>query len=157
MNVLFVCLGNICRSPAAEGIFKKMLKDEKIDHLVHVDSAGTSGLHSGEPADARMIDHAAERGYDLTSLSRQFDAPDDFENFDYIIAMDNDNYKNIKDLDYENYYSFKIKKMVEFCENIKIDHVPDPYFGGSESFEQVIDILEDACRGLIKKIKKEIE
>lgn len=157
MNILFVCLGNICRSPAAEGIMKKEVDRAGLSDLITIDSAGTAGFHVGEPADARMISHAEKRGYKLESRSRAFAGTEDFENFDYIITMDDQNYEDVLSFDHDNFYSFKVKKMTDFCQKIKADHVPDPYTGGPESFEHVLDILEDSCRGLLKALKEEIE
>src|SRR6185312_10013964 len=99
-KVLFVCLGNICRSPAAEGIFLHMVKTHRLHELIHVDSAGTGGWHIGEAPDSRMIAHARRRGYDLSALeARQFAAPEDFLEFDYILTMDDSNFKNVRALD----------------------------------------------------------
>ena len=156
-KILFVCMGNICRSPAAEGVMKTFVEKEGLTDNIFVDSAGTIGYHAGEPADARMIEHAARRGYDLTSISRKFNASSDFENFDYIITMDDDNYKDIKGLDYSGKYKNKIFKMVDFSRNLKVTEVPDPYYGGWDGFENVINILEDACAGLLDRIKNEIK
>lgn len=154
-KILFVCLGNICRSPSAEAIFLKMIEDKGIAENFIIDSAGTSGWHNGDQADRRMQKHAVRRGYDLQSLSRKFYADSDFENFDYIIGMDD---QNIIDLQSqaknENEYS-KISKMTDYCINYsQWDEVPDPYFGGDKGFELVLDILEDACEGLINTIQK---
>ena len=156
VRILFICMGNICRSPAAEGIFKTMVEKEKLSERIEIDSAGTIGYHSGESPDPRMRSHAADRGYFLKSRARQFDPKTDFEKFDYIITMDDDNFDNIKKLDKRNEYSSKMHKMVEFNRLIKVDEVPDPYMGGPEGFEKVMDILVDASRGLLKKVKDEL-
>src|ERR1700694_1212635 len=100
MKVLFVCLGNICRSPAAEGIFRKMVADQNLKDKIHIDSAGTGGWHEGDGRDSRMIAHAMKRGYDLRDLeARQIRAPEDLREFDYILTMDNSNLKNVRALD----------------------------------------------------------
>jgi protein-tyrosine phosphatase len=157
IRILFVCMGNICRSPAAEGILKSMLEKEKLSDRVEVDSAGTIDYHSGETPDPRMKSHAASRGYFLKSKARQFDPKTDFEKFDYIITMDNELFKEINKLDKGKVYQNKIHRMVEFSRHIKADEVPDPYLGGSEGFEKVMDILVDACRGLLNRIKNELK
>jgi protein-tyrosine phosphatase len=155
-KILFVCMGNICRSPAAEGVMQKMVRDNGLTDKIYVDSAGTIGYHSGERADSRMIKHAKKRGYELLSISRQFDPGRDFDEFDYIIAMDNINFGDLLQMDHKNKYSSKIFKMTAFCTKIKADIVPDPYYGGEQGFETVLDIVEDGCTTLIEKIKKEL-
>ena len=152
-SILFVCLGNICRSPAAEGIMNKILSDENLTHKYQCDSAGTTGYHVGESADARMIAHAKKRNYHLTSRARQFDRVGDFEKFDYIITMDEYNYENVQNSTQNKQYRKKVHPMVSFCTKHKVSKVPDPYYGGAKGFEQVLDILEDACRGLLKHIE----
>ncbi|BBM81811.1 low molecular weight protein-tyrosine-phosphatase [Candidatus Uabimicrobium amorphum] len=154
-NILFVCLGNICRSPAAEGIMNKILSDKQLTHKYTCDSAGTTGYHTGESADARMIAHAKKRNYDLTSRARQFDPSSDFEKFDYIITMDQHNYENVRDRNYDKQHHHKIHPMVSFCTKHQVDKVPDPYYGGAQGFERVLDILEDACHGLLKHMEDE--
>ncbi len=154
-SILFVCLGNICRSPAAEGIMKKLIEVANLDKELEVDSAGTMSYHKGEGADPRMKRHAKNRGYNLTSLARKFDPGKDFDHFDYIVTMDDQNYSDIKSLDFKNKFNYKIFKMADFCKNNKIKEVPDPYYEGEEGFEHVIDILEEGCSNLLSKIKNE--
>jgi len=155
-KILFVCMGNICRSPAAEGVMQKMISDSGLSEKIYVDSAGTIGYHSGERADRRMIKHAKKRGYDLLSTSRQFDPLSDFTDFDYIVVMDDINLADVKQMDKTSQFSHKIYKMTDFCKKIKADIVPDPYYGGDQGFETVLDIVEDACSGLLEKINKEL-
>lgn len=155
INVLFVCLGNICRSPAAEGVFLSLVNKKGLSEKIKADSAGTIAYHAGEQADSRMMRHAERRGYNLTSLARKFNPETDFQKFDYIITMDDENYRNVKALDSENKYSNKILKMVSFNKKLKAVEVPDPYYGGTEGFEKVLDILEDACENLLEKIENE--
>ncbi|MFO7446637.1 MAG: low molecular weight protein-tyrosine-phosphatase [Ignavibacteriaceae bacterium] len=155
-KVIFVCLGNICRSPSAEGVMQHLVKENGLDTLIFVDSAGTAAYHTGERADSRMRKHASQRGYDLTSIARKFNPKKDFNEYDYIIAMDNDNYNNLLSFDVDKKYRDKIFRMVEFCRNVQADEVPDPYYGGGEGFELVIDILEDACAGLLERIKNDL-
>ncbi len=149
-KILFVCLGNICRSPAAEGVFTTLANQAGLD--VEADSAGTAGWHRGEPADARMRAHAQKRGYRLDSRARQFDPSVDFEKFDLILAMDNQNYRDLKAMDRANKYGAKIKKMTDYCRIHNVDAVPDPYYGGTDGFEHVLDILEDACSVLTEQL-----
>jgi len=150
-RILFVCLGNICRSPAAEAIFQKIA--EKAQLPVQVDSAGTSAWHAGEKADARMRRHAKERGYQITSLSRKFQASD-FDDFDMIIAMDNNNYFDLKSLEQNIEHEKKIFRMSDFFNHSGYDYIPDPYYGGDAGFELVIDLLEKGSKGLIDYIRK---
>ena len=150
-------MGNICRSPAAEGIFRQRVKDAKLENSIAVDSAGTIDYHAGELPDARMRKHGLTRGYNFDSRARQFNPRKDFEEFDYIITMDNDNYSNIKDIDRKNLFSKKIIKMADFISDKNITEVPDPYYSGTEGFEFVLDILEKGTKNLLTKIKEEIE
>jgi protein-tyrosine phosphatase len=150
-RILFVCLGNICRSPSAEAIFIKMITDKGIRDEFVIDSAGTSGWHNGDQADRRMQKHALMRGYDLLSLSRKFYADSDFTAFDLIIGMDGDNIANLMALASNGGERAKIVKMTDYCRNYSnFNEVPDPYFGGDAGFEQVLDILEDACANLLE-------
>ena len=151
-RILFVCMGNICRSPCAEGIMQYFVKQRGLENEFECDSAGTIDYHQGDPADQRMREHASLRGYELNSIARKF-ILQDFENFDWIITMDENNYSQICLLDKNNIFTHKIRRMTDFCEGTKISSVPDPYYGGSQGFENVIDILEDACRGFLKYLK----
>jgi protein-tyrosine phosphatase len=155
IKVLFVCLGNICRSPAAEGLFRDMVKKEGLDKKIFVDSAGTGGWHVDEPPDARMTLHAKKRGYDLSDLvGRQISAPDDLENYDYILTMDESNLKNVRALDRSGLHHMKIQPLTSFCKIHSIKEVPDPYYKDEDGFEHVLDLLEDACSELLIHIKK---
>ncbi len=156
-KILFVCMGNICRSPAAEGIMTSLVKKNNLEKSIEVDSAGTIAYHEGEGADPRMKKHAANRGYDLTSVARKFNPEIDFEKFDYIVTMDDENYFNILALDPESKFIDKLHKMVEFSSEPDVTEVPDPYYGGSKGFETVLDILEDSCSNLLEKIKEDAE
>jgi protein-tyrosine phosphatase len=129
-----------------------MLSDQGLSEKFKVDSAGTSAYHEGNPADGRMQKHAKLRGYDLPSLSRPFCPESDFQDFDYIITMDDSNYKNVVSTTKDPELHKKVYPMTSFCKIHDIDHVPDPYYRGDEGFEHVMDILEDACTELLKKI-----
>ncbi len=151
-RILFVCLGNICRSPSAEAVFNGMVKTKGLANQFIVDSAGTGAYHIGEPADQRMQSHAVKRGYDLTSISRQFNPDKDFDNFDMIIAMDDQNVKSLKNKARNPSDLSKIHKMTDFRKEWEYNEVPDPYYGGDEGFELVLDLLEDSCEGLLEKL-----
>lgn len=152
MRFLFVCLGNICRSPTAEAVFRAKLKEKGLHDLMKCDSAGTSAHHEGEPADARSREHAALRGYDLTSLSRPL-RDSDFAEFDMILVMDDNNYFDVMRMAGDNpVYKAKVHKFTDFCMIHNVDKVPDPYYRGDEGFELVLDIIEDASDGLLRKV-----
>jgi protein-tyrosine phosphatase len=154
INVIFVCMGNICRSPSGEAVMNGVIEKAGLKGKILCDSAGTIAYHEGERADSRMQKHAKNRGYDLTSIARKFRYPD-FEKFNYIIAMDNANYSDIISMDTENKYSEKVTKMTDYCTKFSASEVPDPYYGGAEGFERVLDLLEDACEGLLNKIRSD--
>lgn len=155
-RILFVCLGNICRSPSAEAVFTGLVKKAGLLDKIEIDSAGTSGFHAGEPADKRMQTHAIKRGYNLTSLSRPVDKANDFDDFDMIIGMDDSNMDNLHQMAPTLESTEKLYKMTDFCSEFDYDHVPDPYYGGAEGFELVLDLLEDACNGLLTEVEKRL-
>ena len=152
-KILFVCLGNICRSPAAEGIFKKKIKDRELENLFVVDSAGTGGWHVGNLADRRMREAALSRGIELTSRSRKIDDNDLYE-FDHILVMDKDNLNAVKSLikDHTDPINSKIKLILNYSKKSQLDEVPDPYYGGQNGFENVLDLLDDAIDKLIDSL-----
>tara|TARA_Y100001978_G_C23496235_1_gene338765 strand:- start:91 stop:570 length:480 start_codon:yes stop_codon:yes gene_type:complete len=152
-KILFVCLGNICRSPAAEGIFRQKVKDKGLEKLFIVDSAGTGGWHVGNLADPRMRETALSRGIELTSRSRKIEESDLFK-FDYILVMDNDNLEAVRSIikDQKNNINSKIKLILSYSKNSQLDEVPDPYFGGKDGFERVLDLLDDAIDGLLDSL-----
>lgn len=150
-KVLFVCLGNICRSPAAEGILRHKIRERKLP--IVVDSAGTGSWHVGEPPDGRMIAHAKDRGYDLTDLEARVFETKDFEEFDLILTMDDANFKHVTAMDRQNKFQHKVKKTTSFCKIHSVAQVPDPYHQGDDGFQLVLDILEDACDELILHIE----
>jgi len=136
---------------------KKLIEDEDMENLIEADSAGTIDYHEGEQADERMQKHAEKRGYKLDHLARGFKPEIDFDTSDYIVTMDNNNYYDIVAMNNKNIYSNKVFKLSQFAVNINFDEVPDPYYGGLEGFELVLDIMEDACKGLLEKIKNDIK
>lgn len=151
-NILFVCQGNICRSPSAEAVFKALIKKKGLADKFEIDSAGTIAYHVGEPADRRMQTHAYQRGYRLTSISRQINPHTDFDHFDLIIAMDNENLHSLRRIARNEADLNKLSKITDYCRKLDYDEVPDPYYGGAAGFELVLDILEDACEGLLEKL-----
>jgi len=153
-KILFVCLGNICRSPAAEAVMVAKLKESGMNERIICDSAGILGYHAGEKADVRMRNHAVRRGYKVTSLSRKVRSEHDFEQFDMIIGMDEQNIKDLNLLVQSAAHRKKIFRMTEFSSQTAYDHIPDPYYGGSDGFELVLDLLEDACDGLLEYLEK---
>ena len=152
-RVLFVCLGNICRSPAAEGVFLHLLAQQKLEDRFLVDSAGTGGWHVGRPADPRMRAAAERRGIHLPSRARQLEA-DDLTSFDHILTMDAANLADVQALAREvGGGSARIEPLVGYCRQLKASEVPDPYYGGPAGFEHVLDLLDDACRGLLDALR----
>jgi protein-tyrosine phosphatase len=148
-RLLFVCLGNICRSPSAENIMNMQLQHRGFSAQVECDSAGTSGYHIGTSPDSRM-NAAAKRklGISLKGAARKFQGFD-FKEFDLILAMDRDNYRQIAKLDPSGQYAGKVRLICDFCKTHTLKEVPDPYYGGEEGFNFVIDLLTDACEGLL--------
>ncbi|WP_071190701.1 low molecular weight protein-tyrosine-phosphatase [Trichormus sp. NMC-1] len=154
-KLLFVCLGNICRSPSAENIMNHLIEQTDLSASIHCDSAGTSSYHIGSPPDRRMSAAASTKlGVKLRGQARQFQKSD-FQEFDLILAMDKDNFENILAVDLSGQYHHKVRLMCDFCSRHTIREVPDPYYGGSEGFNQVIDLLLDACEGLLDYVKSQ--
>jgi len=150
--VLFVCMGNICRSPTAEGVFRHFVEEGGLSADIEIDSAGTHAYHTGEPADRRASAAAERRGYSLAEIRARRVVTKDFEQFDYIIAMDKDNADRLveqADAEYHN----KICLFLEFA-SAQEEEVPDPYYGGAAGFERVLDLVEDASRGLLETLQK---
>jgi len=148
-SILFICLGNICRSPAAEGVFRKMAEQAGRSDEFTIDSAGTNGYHDGEQADRRMRAVAESRGYQLDSISRRIDHKD-FGQFDLIVTMDDSNYRHINTL--HPGIGAEVVRMCDYSEKFDITEVPDPYYGGEAGFHEVLDILEDACSNLLRSL-----
>ena len=148
-RVLFICLGNICRSPAGEAVFKQFIENKGISSEYEVDSAGTSAFHEGNQADERMRDHARKRGIEITSISRGL-RDSDFEEFDFLITMDKSNYRNTQVHANRSGNEALVKKIIPFCEH---EEVPDPYYGGADGFEYVLDMLEREMPNLLDRMK----
>ena len=151
-SVLFVCMGNICRSPTAEGVMRHMLQKRDLSGLIRVDSAGTHAYHVGKEPDRRAQAHALQRGYDLSKLRARQVVDDDFTRFAYVVAMDSDNQAFLA-AQCAPEQKDKIRLLMQFARNFPGQHeVPDPYYGGAAGFEAVLDYIEDACTGLIDTI-----
>lgn len=152
VNVLFVCLGNICRSPSAEGVFRAMVEREGLGDEITCDSAGTSDWHIGNPPDERATEAAARRGYDLTPLRARQATSRDFEDFDIVIAMDRSNHAKLQALAPAGRED-RLHMMTAFAPELAIDEVPDPYYGAGDGFERVLDMLEATSNGLLDHIR----
>lgn len=151
INVLFVCMGNICRSPTAHGVFKQHLFEASLHEVVGVDSAGTHTNHAGEPPDRRAITAAQKRGYNLARITaRRVDASD-FLKFDYVLAMDKDNQRNLFEI-CEKEHKKKVRLLLDFARRSKIKEVPDPYYGADNGFERALDLIEVGSRGFLEFI-----
>lgn len=152
-RILFVCLGNICRSPAAEGIMRHLLRRELPDSGIEVDSAGTYAGHTGELPDPRMRRAASRRGYELRHRARRI-REEDFDVFDMIVAMDDANYEAVHRMAPSREYAERIFRMTEFCRrHPDRTYVPDPYYEGHDGFELVFDLLEDGCEGIVEYLR----
>ena len=153
VNILFVCLGNVCRSPAAQGVMQHLVEKRGLAHCFEIDSAGTYGGHCGQLPDERMRRCASRRGYNLTHLARPITS-DDFNRFDIIVAMDGSNRRNLMRLAASLEQQDKIVMMGDYIVKLRnhYDHVPDPYYEGAEGFELALDLIEDACGNLLEEI-----
>lgn len=158
MRVLFVCLGNICRSPTAEGVARGLAESRGLDGAIEFDSAGTAGWHSGSEADERSRAAASVRGFELTSRARRVE-PEDFERFDLLVAMDSDNQAELISIAPDADAAERVRMLREFdpasAEAGELD-VPDPYYGGADGFEHVLDVVETACEGLLDELEREL-
>ena len=153
MRVLFVCMGNICRSPTAEGVFREFVRRHAPDLDLEIDSAGTHDYHVGEPPDPRALKAASTRGLDISGLrARQVEAAD-FERFDLILAMDRLNYATLRERSPPAFRS-RIRLLLEFADDASREDVPDPYYGDPKGFEEVLDLLEDAAAGLLAEVRR---
>jgi protein-tyrosine phosphatase len=151
-RVLMVCLGNICRSPTAEVVLRTRLAEAGLGGLIEVDSAGTGARgHQGAPPDPRSQRHAAQRGYDLSQLRARQVLAQDFERFDWILAMDEDNLRDLQDL-CPDPHAHKMARLMDFAPGVSWRDVPDPYYGGSSLFEAVLDLIEQGCKGWVESV-----
>lgn len=154
IRVLFVCLGNICRSPTAEGVFRDLVGREGLADKIVTDSCGTGGWHIGNPPDQRAQYEARRRGIKIDDLKARKTSSNDFDDFDFIIAMDNSNFKNLTAMSPPEHVS-KIHMFLSFAPDLRISEVPDPYYGGDDGFADVFDMIEKASIGLLNHIRDE--
>jgi protein-tyrosine phosphatase len=152
-RVLFVCMGNICRSPTAEGVFRKLLQERAPELDVQVDSAGTHGYHAGQPPDPRARRAAERRGVDLSGLRARQVQDKDFLHFELVLAMDRQNHEILLEICPPEYRS-RVRLLLEFAPHLGRDEVPDPYYGGSTGFEYVLDLVEEAGAGLLEHLRR---
>lgn len=155
VGVLFVCMGNICRSPTAEGVFRKLVTDAALHDKVFADSAGTHAYHQGEPPDRRAAEAAMRRGYSLDGIRARRVTETDFENFHYVLAMDEDNYGKLREAAGDLHIE-KVRLFLSFATNQATREVPDPYYGGAGGFERVLDLVEEASQGLLDEIRRKL-
>lgn len=154
VSVLFVCMGNICRSPTAEGVFRHKVKEAGWLERIHIDSAGTHAYHIGNPPDPRTMQAAQRRGYDLSALRARKVEALDFTRFDYVLAMDEDNLAILERL-MPTGHGARVGLFMDYAPGYGVREVPDPYYGGPAGFEQVLDMVEAAAEGLLEAIRRE--
>ena len=154
VKVLFVCMGNICRSPMAEGMFRRLLKSAGLAEQVYVDSAGTHSYHIGAPPDTRSQATALRRGIDLRNLRARQVTESDLVEFDYVLAMDRDNFEHLQVLCPDPQLQRRVQLFLDFAPDLPEREVPDPYYGGSGGFERVMDLVEEAAQGLLTDIRQ---
>jgi protein-tyrosine phosphatase len=155
-SILFVCMGNICRSPTAHGVFLHKVAAAGLAKRIRVDSAGTHNYHPKSPPDKRSQAHASRRGYDLSALRARQILDADFEAHDLILVMDWENLSLVQSESASHHHQ-KIRRLTEFCERHNSPVVPDPYYGGAQGFEAVLDLIEDACDGLLKHVQAQLD
>lgn len=153
VSVLFVCMGNICRSPTAEGVFRHKVVDAGLEDKIHIDSAGTIAYHIGHPPDQRAQKAALKRGIDLSTQRARKVTSDDFEEFDFVIAMDSDNHYELEAI-CPSGHEDRLHMFLKFAQNRSETDVPDPYYGGGNGFETVLNLIEDASDGLLKHLQE---
>jgi len=154
VNILFVCMGNICRSPTAQGVFEYLVANEQLSDQIRTESAGTHAYHIGEKPDQRASAAAMKRGVDLSTQRARRVSADDFEEFDYVLAMDRSNYEDLEGICPPEHLS-KLRMFLEFSPDSGITEVPDPYYGGATGFERVLDLIEQAAEALLADIRQQ--
>ena len=152
VRVLMVCMGNICRSPTAQGVLQQRVQDAGLADRIHIDSAGTHGWHVGAPPDERAQEHALRRGYDLSGQRARKLSRQDFDDFDWVLVMDAANERAARALCPSDRTS-RLRRLTDFCRTHSASEVPDPYYGGAQGFEEVLDLVEDACHGLLAALQ----
>lgn len=156
IRVLFVCMGNICRSPTAQGVFQRMIEQTGLMQQIKIDSAGTHAYHIGNPPDPRALAVASRRGIDLSPLRARRVKAGDFEAYDYILAMDQDNLNALR-MVCPPEQNYKLRLFLDFAPDLKLRDVPDPYYGGATGFEQVLDLVEAASEGLLRHLRQQLD
>lgn len=154
IKVLFVCMGNICRSPTAHGVFETLVEQQGLRDQIEIDSAGTHAYHVGEPPDRRAQKTALRRGFDLSTQRARRVQPSDFEYYDFVLSMDNDNQANLIAICPAR-YRHKVELFLAYTSHFDESEVPDPYYGGVKGFERVLDLIESAASGLLDEIKRQ--
>ena len=154
LRVLFVCMGNICRSPTAQGMFEQLVNEAGLDQRISIDSAGTHAYHVGEPPDNRAAQAASRRGVDLSQQKARRVQSSDFQHFDYVLAMDSSNLEDLLEICPDEHVQ-KVRLFLDYAD-IEQREVPDPYYGGTQGFERVLDIVETASQGLLKELQKNL-
>lgn len=155
VKVLFVCMGNICRSPTAQGVFRKLVDEAGLAEVIEIDSAGTHAYHLGEPPDPRARETALRRGVDLADLRARRAVTEDFELYDYVLAMDQDNYHALSAICPPGRgLERRLALLMDYAPQARMREVPDPYYGASGGFESVIDMVEEAAAGLLEEIRR---
>ncbi len=157
IKVLMVCMGNICRSPLAHGVFERMVEDEGLAHLIEVDSSGTGAWHVGNRPDPRSQEVAMRHGLDLTGQRARKVTAEDIDNFDYILAMDSENLSILHELAGNERSQEKISLFLDFAQDLALSEVPDPYYGGPQGFDDVYELVEAASIGLLQSINKRLQ
>jgi len=158
LGIVFICMGNICRSPTAEGVFRHKVREAGLLERIAIDSAGTPNYHPGEPPDARSQYHAKRRGYDLADLRARALREADIERFDWLIVMDDLNYSTVLARMADEHHR-KLRRLTEFCRDAahrSLREVPDPYYGERADFERVLDLVEDGCDGLLETLRRDV-
>jgi protein-tyrosine phosphatase len=155
MRVLFVCMGNICRSPTAQGMFEALVQEAQLMDRIQIDSAGTHAYHVGEPPDARASEAASRRGIDLGRQRARRVDPADFGSFDYVVAMDRSNLEDLHSI-CPDVHREKLFLLLDFAQHLSQQDVPDPYYGGTQGFERVLDLVEEGARGLLDDIRRRL-
>lgn len=156
ISVLFCCMGNICRSPTAHGVFRHLLREQNLEHRVRVDSAGTHAYHVGEPPDRRAQQTARSRGIDLSDIRARAAVPEDFTRFDYVLAMDRDNLDFLRTICPPG-HEMKLHLFMDFAPQLSQREVPDPYYGGVRGFEKVLEMVEGASQGLLRQVRNDLD
>lgn len=154
VNVLFVCTGNICRSPVAEGVFRFMVADAGLADVIDTDSAGIGSWHVGDPPDTRARASAAKRGYDIEAQRARQVAPGDYDAFDLLLGMDTGHFRDLRS-GAPKYQRHKVARFLDAVPHVPLDDVPDPYYGGGDGFEQVLDLVEAGCEAWLARIRQE--